>query len=172
MKFLIKSALVPFFRFYFKTFRYAGALFLVLLIECICLAVYCDNELGMAEVESEALQITEVMVEKGLGREKDAGYHFYLTLKNNGSSRSIASGNFIKNDEGYSISSEDTGVYQGIDNWGSLYSGVIVPPGSEATADVFVKKETLEWEGTEYLIFKAGLDGEEFRVPISDLQME
>lgn len=169
LKSFITNVVVRFFSWYFKVFRYAGGLLLILLIECICLCVWCDNELGMENVRSEEVQIENVVIEEGMDGEQNSGYHFYMTFKNIGSRDALANGNYIYDEDGYSISCTDPGIYKNIKGWGFSYTGVIVPPGSEAVTDVFVKKETLELEDTEYLIVKAEDKGKEWKIPIEEI---
>lgn len=169
LKSIIKKIIVGFFGWYFKTFRYAGILFLAFVIECVCLWFYCEQEIDFVEIRSEQIQITNVEFEEALNGDGEEGYRFYLTLRNDGSERAIASGHFLRNDEGYSIRSEEPGVYQNVGDWGSVYSGVVVPPGTEVTIDFFVEKLALEFENTEYLVFQAGLDGAKMSMPISEV---
>uniref|UniRef100_UPI004057C8BE hypothetical protein n=1 Tax=Acetatifactor sp. TaxID=1872090 RepID=UPI004057C8BE len=172
MKWIVKKVVVGFFEWYIKTFRYAGILSLVFVIECVCLWFYCTQEIEFVEIRAEQIQITNVEFEEELNKNGEEGYRFYLTLRNDGSKRAIASGLFLRNDEGYSIRSEEPGVYQNAYSWGSVYSGVVVPPGTEVTTDFFVEKLVLEYEETEDLVFQAGLDGAKMSMPISELGLE
>ena len=168
----IKNIIFKTFKAFIKAFRWVGILFLVLLLECICIGVYCNEKIEHVEISKEAIQITDISWEKTVNEDGEAGYLFHLTLQNNGSTRAIASGSFIKDEEGYHIRSDGCGIYQAIDNWGSLYSGVIVPPGTQAEAEVFVSSLELDNIDTENLIFQAGLDGEETYFSLKQLNTE
>ena len=169
LKSLITNVVVRFFSWYFKVFRYAGGLFLILLIECICFCIWCDNELAMENVRAEEIQIENVAVEKGMDEEQNAGYYFYMTFKNVGSRYALAGGRYIYDEDGNAIRCTDPGIYKNINRWGLLNTGAIVPPGSETEVNVFVKKETLELEDTEYLIVKTEDMGKEWKIPMEEI---
>lgn len=145
----IKNIIFKTFKAFIKAFRWVGILFLVLLLECICIGVYCNEKIEHVEISKEAIQITDISWEKTVNEDGEAGYLFHLTLQNNGSTRAIASRSFIKDEEGYHIRSDGCGIYQAIDNWGNLYSGVVVPPGTQAEAEVFVSSLVLDNIDTE-----------------------
>lgn len=135
------------------TFRWAGILSILFLIECICIFFYCENKIGIANISREPILITNISCNEAINSKGEKGYEFTLTLQNNGSKKALIGGNLAYNDELYSINSESGYIYYDVYSWGELYDGAVVPPGTETVTTVFIRSETLEAEDTENIHF-------------------
>lgn len=73
----IKNIIFKTFKAFIKAFRWVGILFLVLLLECICIGVYCNEKIEHVEISKEAIQITDISWEKTVNEDGEAGYLFH-----------------------------------------------------------------------------------------------
>lgn len=150
------------FKAYYKRLGYAGLFLLALIIECIGLAIYRGEALGMVDIHKSVTIITEAFP-KPEQNDPDR-YEYELALENHGSRVNRIHSVAVTNQEGDRISGEVIGVYRTAERWAGVGSeeAIYVPAGSQAKVTVALDKSSLERKETEKLIFTIGLTGEEF----------
>ncbi|MBD5465179.1 MAG: hypothetical protein HDR22_05090 [Lachnospiraceae bacterium] len=150
---------------YYKITGYAGIFLLVLIVECIGLAVYRDDALGMVEVHESKTIIADARLktEENNPETYEYKYEYELLLENHGSKSNYIPSIHVENQEEYSLSSEIIGVYQEAENWAKVgrEDSTFVPAGSQAKVTVLVKSSAK----VEKLIFTIG-DESHFEVEV------
>ena len=151
------SLLVKWIVRFIRANKFAGLLFLLLVVEVVCVAIYVPGEVNKAKNTGEPVVITDVATEWMVNDEGETGYCFLVTVLNQGSTTQKARiacnlGN------GKYLAMEQISEYQDLkvtDPWYQrIDSDNTIPAGTRTTLQFFIKQEKLESVTAEQLTFQ------------------